>query len=171
MASLAAALKNGIPEHFEARSEEQKARWLLADSLDWHWREARVAFWEKYRLEEMTDEQLMDEREAIAELKWERQIAPEGRRKIRVSAYTFPPQEMNLEEGDPLYSRGEPLGSVAFIDVAQRLVHVRQREDARDARPRSVYSHQVVRTEQQADSLDAFCGRRCGTRIRRQPNL
>ena len=56
VARVAAALKAGIPAETEARSEEQKARWLLADLLEWHWREARVGYWEKYSLQEMTDE-------------------------------------------------------------------------------------------------------------------
>ncbi len=156
VARVAAALKNGISENFEARTEEQNSLWLLADLLDWHWREARVAFWEKYRLQEMTDEQYMDEREALADLKWEREIAPEGRKKNWTGVYTFPPQETNLEEGSPVYSEGARVGTVASIDHAQRTVHINQAQAARDVRPRSLYSFRIVGTEEHADSLLRF---------------
>ena len=98
----------------------------------------------------------MDERAALAELRWEREIAPTGRKKNWVSVYTFPPQETSLDEGDALYSEGAKIGSVAFIDAARRTLHIRQSAESRDVRPRSVYSYKIIGTEEQAASLLRF---------------
>lgn len=156
VARVAAALKEGVPVEVEARTEEQQARWLLADLLDWHWREARVGFWEKYRLAELKDDDLMDERDAIGELQWTQEIAPQGRKKNWVSVYTFPPQETSLGEGSVVYSDGERVGTVVWIDFAQWVVHISQGQKTRQARPRSVYSFKLVETEEQAESLLRF---------------
>ena len=40
------ALTAGVPDDAAARSDEQQARWLLAQLLSWHRRESKVAYWE-----------------------------------------------------------------------------------------------------------------------------
>ena len=67
-AALAEALKRNIPVDPELRSPEQAASWLLADLLDWHRREAKAEWWEFFRMKDLTDEDLLDERSAIAGL-------------------------------------------------------------------------------------------------------
>ena len=48
---LVQKLTHDIPADAESRTEHQAARWLLANLLDWHRREDKVAFPEKFRLE------------------------------------------------------------------------------------------------------------------------
>ncbi|HEY6608802.1 MAG TPA: TM0106 family RecB-like putative nuclease [Candidatus Limnocylindria bacterium] len=43
---VAEALTEGVPADAAARSDEGAARWLLAQLLSWHRREAKVAYWE-----------------------------------------------------------------------------------------------------------------------------
>lgn len=69
-AVLAAALKRDIPSEPELRSADQAASWLIADLLDWHRREAKADWWEYFRLKDLTDEDLLDERSAIAGLRF-----------------------------------------------------------------------------------------------------
>ena len=67
-ALLAAALKQCIPSEPELRTSEQAATWLIADLLDWHRREAKSEWWEYFRLRDLTDDELFDQRSAIAGL-------------------------------------------------------------------------------------------------------
>ena len=41
------------------RSDEDAARWLLANLLDWHRRESKADWWEYFRLKDLTDEDLL----------------------------------------------------------------------------------------------------------------
>src|SRR5712664_913450 len=52
IAALVEKLTEGIPADSSARGEEQQARWLLAQLLDWHRRENKATYWEGYRLAE-----------------------------------------------------------------------------------------------------------------------
>ena len=52
----------------EERSDEQRARWLLANLLDWHRREKKAVWWEYFRLRELPDGDLLEERAALAGL-------------------------------------------------------------------------------------------------------
>src|SRR6185436_979825 len=68
--ALAARLALGIPIDPEARTPEQRARGLLADLLEWHRREEKAPWWEYFRLRDLSDDELMDERSAIAGLEF-----------------------------------------------------------------------------------------------------
>ena len=67
-AALAEALTRGVSADPAQRSEEDAARWLLANLLDWHRRESKADWWEYFRLRDMTDEDLLDERGALSGL-------------------------------------------------------------------------------------------------------
>ena len=65
-AALVANLRDRVPDEPKLRNEEQAARWLLSNLLDWHRRESKSEWWEFYRLAELPDEDLLDERSALA---------------------------------------------------------------------------------------------------------
>ena len=69
-ATLAGALIRGIPLEPELRGDGQAASWLLANLLDWHRREAKADWWEYFRMKDLIDEDLLDERSAIAGLRF-----------------------------------------------------------------------------------------------------
>ena len=49
------------------RSPEQHARWVLANILDWHRREEKATWWEFFRLRDSSVDELIDERQALAQ--------------------------------------------------------------------------------------------------------
>ena len=153
VAALIEKLTVDVPADEALRSEEQAARWLLANLLDWHRREMKVAIWEKYRLRDLGDEELRDERAAIGGLQYIREIAPEGRKKVPIHEYSFPPQETSLGIGDEVYNRDLQLGTIEYIDPVIGLVGVRKANKAKDDHPQSFYSFKIVRTEELEDSL------------------
>ena len=174
-----------VPADESLRSEEQAARWLLSNLLDWHRREAKVAYWEKYRLRDLGDEELRDERAAIGGLEYVKEIPPDRRKKLPIHEYFFPPQETSLGVGDKVYNRELHIGTIDDIDPVKGVVRVRKTGKAIDVHPRSFYSYEIVGTEELADSLFRFAehvSRRgldfvppyqvaCGLLLRRPPSV
>src|SRR5205814_8607277 len=62
------ALTHDLPVEPRDRNQAQAARWLLAHALDWHRREEKVKWWEYYRMRELPEEELYDEKAAVVEL-------------------------------------------------------------------------------------------------------
>jgi predicted RecB family nuclease len=149
---LAARLLAGIPE--EGRSDEEQARWLLAHLLDWHRREEKSAWWEYFRLREMSDEQLLDEMPALSGLVFEQRLAASGR--TPVERYRFQAQETKIREGDTLHMPlpdSRELGEVVAIDLTSLSVDIRKRGTCADVQPTSVFAHDSYNSTEQFESL------------------
>jgi uncharacterized protein len=139
------ALQQGIPADELERSSEQAARWLLSNLFDWHRREDKVAYWEKYRLRDLGDEELQDERAAVSGLILVRDIPPTGRKKLPLHEYSFPPQETKLREGSRVYYRDVPIGTIEYIDPVNGVMGVRK-----TTRPLRLTRPQSIRTKSSA---------------------
>lgn len=94
--ALIGSLIAGIPD--EERTPEQEARSLMADLLDWHRRDSKPGWWRFFRLQDLTDEELLAEPDAIGTLELVGTIA-EHQRSIIVR-YRFPAQEHPFRPGD-----------------------------------------------------------------------
>src|SRR5580692_3983249 len=66
--ALVEGLTAGIPVDATERDEKQSATWLLAQLLDFHRRENKATYWEGFRLAELDDDDLLDDRAGIAGL-------------------------------------------------------------------------------------------------------
>jgi uncharacterized protein len=86
-AALGEELTRGVSSDPEQRGEEDAARWLLANLLDWHRRESKADWWEYFRLRDLTDEDLLDERSAVSGLRPVERIGI--KRKIPTDRYSF----------------------------------------------------------------------------------
>src|SRR5262249_40605767 len=64
--ALMERLLQGVPEQPSERTRDQHAKWLLAHLLEWHRREEKAPWWEFFRLRALSDEELLEERCAIA---------------------------------------------------------------------------------------------------------
>ena len=96
-AALAEALTRGVSVDPAQRSEEDAARWLLANLLDWHRRESKADWWEYFRLKDLTDEDLLDERCALSGLRFVERLGVQ--RKIPTDRYSFEKQETDIRAG------------------------------------------------------------------------
>jgi hypothetical protein len=83
---------------------EQNARWILAYTLDWHRRELKTVYCERYRLSDLPQEDLMDERCALSGLTFVDNAG--GTLAAPVHRYRFPPQEVELRGGESLLMAG-----------------------------------------------------------------
>jgi predicted RecB family nuclease len=151
-ATLAEALTRNLPVDSSMRSEEESARWLLANLLDWHRREAKADWWEYFRLKDLTDYDLLDERCAISGLVPIGTI--ESARGIPTDRYTFTRQETAVCAGDKVLDRSGEIGKVVFIDTATRTVDIKKMRKTAAVHPQSVFlDPRGPNTDVLADSL------------------
>ncbi len=153
VAALVTKLTHDVPVEETQRSAEQAASWLLSNLLDWHRREEKVAYWEKFRLRELGDEELQDEATAIGGLEYLKEIPPEGRRRLPIHEYSFPLQETNLKAGDKVYNQDAQIGTIEYIDPIKGLLGIKKTAKAIASHPQSVYSYEIIRSDELADSL------------------
>ena len=111
------ALTRDVAADAAARTPAEQARWLLAQSLDWHRREEKSAWWAFYARLEMSAEELLEDGEAIGGLVHTGEVRTEKRSTVH--AYSFDPaQEHKLDAGDaPVDPRtGRGAGVIVAID-------------------------------------------------------
>lgn len=143
--ALMAELTADVSPNFAERSDEQQARWLLANLLEWHRREDKTAWWEFFRLRDLSEDELADERAAISNLVYVRRLE-EGRRGSPIDRYSFPLQDTDLGDGDELFitPEGAKFGSVTAIDIVRRTLDIKKRRDHASIHPEAVFTHSIV---------------------------
>ncbi len=152
VAALVDRLTADVPPDAAARSVEQQARWILAHSLDWHRRELKSSWWEFFRLADLTAEDLQDERYGVAGLVFRGSVG--GTARAPIHRYQFPPQEMELREGDTLHlTQEQKLGTVAAVSIESGTIDIKKRGDTVALHPRAAFAHDLVRTGVMADAL------------------
>jgi uncharacterized protein len=151
-AELAEKLVKGVPADPELRNEQEAARWLLANLLDWHRRESKADWWEYFRLKAMTDEELLDEKSALSGLYLVQRLGVQ--RKIPTDRYSFPNQETDLRAEDTACEKGEKIGEVVAIDIAARTIDIKKTKKTADIHPTSIFKDDTgPKTHVLADAL------------------
>ena len=151
-AALAEVLRMGVPDDPGQRSEEQSARWLLSHLLDWHRREVKSEWWEFYRLGELSDADLLDERSALSGLRCVERLGVHL--KIPTDRYAFEKQETDIRTGEEVCARKEKIGTIVAIDLAARLVDIKKMKKTAEIHPAAVYAKKIgPRTDVLADVL------------------
>ena len=148
-------LTAGIPVARSERSDEQEALWLLAHMLDWHWREDKVKYWEKFRLIELMEEDYLDERAAIGELVFDRDLPKQGKERTKRVRYRYPSQEIRIDTGDQLLygMEGERFGTVIDLNYEARTVDVKKTGKTADVDPTSVFAWKFIPQKSQPRSV------------------
>lgn len=150
--ALAGQLLEDVPTNAEERTEEQHAAWLLAHMLEWHRREAKAPWWEFFRLAELGDEELVDERAGLANLEFIERVG--GTDKCPVHRYHFDAQDTDIEADDDLRKvGGDHLGKVAAIDTQGRFADIKKRGDTSAFHPTACFTHSVVNAKEQPEAL------------------
>jgi len=149
---LAERLLAGIPADPKARTPEDCGRWLLAHLLGWHRREQKVKWWEYYRLRDLTEEELLDEKDAIAGLEIMERVG--GTAQCPVDRYRYPFQEVEVRKKKELnLLDGRKFGSVAEIDRAGRTLDVKKRKNSRNLHPTAVFAFELIHTDALEDAI------------------
>ena len=150
--ALKARLLDGVDDGAE-RSDEEEALWLTAHLLDWHRREAKSAWWEYFRLGDLGEDELRDEKAGLAGLTF---IGRDGGTdKAPVHVYQFETQDSTVARGDDVHQLGgEGLGAVVEVDYLQRTVAVKKKMAAAEVHPPALYAANApVGTDAHEESL------------------
>src|SRR5438094_7768731 len=153
-AVLVDRLLEGVPEEAADRSKEQQARYLLAHSLNWHRREGKSEWWEYYRKWSVTDEQLVEDREAIGAIEFRGEVRPENR--SNVFRYWFDPnQEYKIGIGDQPHDprREGAAGEVVGIDPIAGWIELSRGLKSEAPHPTSLIPPSPFGTKEQRDAL------------------
>jgi len=137
VAALVSALTADVPVDPVERNDEQQARWLLAQLQDWHRRENKATWWEGFRLADLDDEELLEERSGLAGLRFIERLKID--RKIPVDRYAFDKQETELRVERDAYRDGERFGEVVAVDLAKRTVDIKKTRKSAEEHPRAIY--------------------------------
>jgi predicted RecB family nuclease len=95
---IRAALLDGLPADPAQRSDQEQAKALLADLLDWHRREAKPAWWRYFYLRTLDSRELIAEPDALGGLTGGHPV--EEVKQSVVRRFSFPPQEHRFSAGD-----------------------------------------------------------------------
>jgi predicted RecB family nuclease len=95
---IRSALLAGLPADGSARTEEQKAKGLLADLLDWHRRDAKPEWWRYFYVRTLSAAELIGEPDALGGLTGGEVVGQVKRSVVR--RFSFPPQEYRFKRGD-----------------------------------------------------------------------
>ena len=137
IAQVKQALLAGVPEDVDTfarpglavtsvdaggAAADSRARWLLAQLLDYHRREDRPDWWAYFARLEATDEELFEDLEAITGLSEIPGCPPQAVKKSLVYTLAFPAQEHKLQPGPVVDPRtGRTCTLVDVDDSAGRL--------------------------------------------------
>jgi predicted RecB family nuclease len=180
VAALVAQLTEGLPENPTDRTGEQRAVWMLAQLLDWHRRENKATWWDGYRLAELDDDQLLEERAGLAGLKFVERLGVD--RKIPTDRYIFDKQDTEVRVDKDVYVRvlptevsspgnlaGSPrgegttpekdkcwqrVGCVVDMGLAARTIDIKKTRKTADLHPAAVYAwDSPMNVDMHADAL------------------
>jgi predicted RecB family nuclease len=152
VAALNAQLTTNLPIDATMRSPEQSATWMLAQLLDWHRRESKASWWEGYRLAELDDTELLEERAGLAGLRLVKRLGVD--KKIPTDRYSFEKQETEVRCDKDVYCRGDRFGCVVDIDLAAMTVDVKKTKKSAELHPAAVYVwDRPVNVDGHADAL------------------
>ena len=141
-----------VPADPEERDAEQQARWILANILDWHRREAKATWWEFFRLRDLSAEELMDERSGLAGLTFVGEVSGAG--KLPTHRYSFIPQETDIRVEDDLHNvGGDKIGSAVAVSQQNRTIDVKKTGKSVDVHPQAIYGSKNFGSDEQANSL------------------
>lgn len=116
--ALVENLTAGLAGDPEALTGEGRARWLLAQLLDYHQREGRPAWWAFFDRMQMLPEELLDDAESIGGLEHEPGAPPRQDKRSLVHALQFPAQEFKLRAGDDVLDAGNGQSAGKLVEVS-----------------------------------------------------
>ena len=145
------ALMKDMPAEKENRNDEQQANWLLANMLDWYRREKKSFWWDVYRLQELTDEELVEEKDPLSGLVYNGRREKE--KKSFVDYYTFPEQETTLSKDNKVRFQKENIGEIFSIDLESRIVGVKKKQKKLDLHPTHLICVDPIPDKEKIDAV------------------
>ena len=160
---LAAALCAGLPGSVEQMRDDERGRWLLAQLLNWHRREAKSFWWRYfYLVGELTDEERREESDALGELTFERAWPdPAPKSRSTIYRFRFPPQDhavkVDSSPRDP--ETGRSVGTIVHLDDDDGVIDIKRGNSQARPTPTSLIPFDLVPVRPKPDSLQRLARR------------
>ncbi|SFB59738.1 TM0106 family RecB-like putative nuclease [Algoriphagus aquimarinus] len=136
----------------DERNSEQQAKFILAHMLDWYRREKKSFWWEYFRLIELPDYELLEERGALSYLEFTGERV--SVKRSVVDTYRFPNQETDIRTGSRLKAQdGSSAGSVESIDFNNRLIKIKKGPSILELHPSSVFSFEDINLTKKEEAI------------------
>jgi uncharacterized protein len=134
-------------------TEQHKACWLLAQMLEWHRREEKSAWWEYFRLRDLSDDELQEDKKALGGLTF---VGEVGRiKRSIIYRYSFPPQDHTidraLEVRDP--RTGKDAGERVAFDDLNRTIDLKRGASSSAPHPTALIPYEIVDSTVLRDSV------------------
>ncbi len=151
--AVEARLIAGIPSDEGQRTEEQKAKWLLAQLLEWHRREDKSAYWEYFRLCDLTDQELQEDKSALGGLVYEG-VVDRVKRSL-IHRYQFPLQDHAIDRArnirDP--RTRDSAGTFVAIDERALTIDIARGISSKVPHPTAIIPYNIFDAKMQRESL------------------
>ncbi len=150
---LKARLLNPLPTDETLWTEVQRACWLLAQMLEWHRREEKSAWWDYFRLCDLSDEELQQDDDALGGLAY---VGEVGRiKRSIIHRYRFPPQDHTIDRAlkvhDPRTKKG--VGEIVGIDSGKRTIDITRAASSAVPHPTALIPLNLVEPDAMQSSL------------------
>jgi predicted RecB family nuclease len=146
-------LLEDLPADQTEWTKEQYGKWLLAQMLEWHRREEKSVWWEYFRLCELSDAELLEDKTALGGLTYEGEVGQEKRSVIH--RYSFPPQDHAIDRAnavhDPITQKSA--GEIVAIDEVNRTIDIKRGAYSIVPHPTALVPNDVVSSDVLRDSL------------------
>jgi uncharacterized protein len=156
IARRVAVLTGDVPADRRLATDEQRNRWLLAQLLDWHGRDAKPEWWNFYRLNQMGMNELIESSEGIGGLVYETDVEPRGQGGF-VRRYRFEPQDHRIRVGrsavEPDSKQGLDTGLVVAIDDITGTIDIHRTATKLDRHPAAVIPGKPINVDVLRDAL------------------
>lgn len=150
------ALTADVPADRTTATQDQGDRWLLAQLLDWHGREAKPEWWNFFRLNKLGVDELIEGGEGIGGLRFSGDLEERGRGGW-VRRYTFTPQDHRIRVGrsaiEPDAINGLDAGEVIEIDDIAGTIDLHRTATKLDRHPAALIPGKPIGVEVLREAL------------------
>jgi len=148
-----ASLLAGFPADETDWAPEHRALWLLAQMLEYHRREDKSAWWEYFRQCDLSDGELLEDRNALGGLTY---IGPVDQvKRSTVHRYSFPPQDHTIDRAleihDPKTQKSA--GTLREINDSKGFIDIKRGISSPVPHPTALIPKNILGAEAQQDSL------------------
>jgi predicted RecB family nuclease len=151
--ALTERLVSGLPPDKNDWTVEDRGRWLLAQMLEYYRREDKSAWWEYYRLCDLSDDELLEDKSTLGGLIYVGEV-DRVKRSI-VHRYRFPPQEHAIDRAnavrDPRTEKG--VGAVVSIDDLKCTIDIKRAVTSTVPHPTALIPYEIVDSKALSASL------------------
>ena len=153
VAILKARLVANLPEEQSSWTNEQRARWLLAQFLEWHRREDKSMWWEYFRRCGLSDDELLEDKNTMGGLVYVGEV--ERPKRSIVHRYKFPAQDHAIERARQLHDprTKESAGTFVAIDETNCTIDLSRGVNSEVPHPTALIPYDFVNNQVLIDSL------------------